>query len=193
MTVVPQPDRTPSSFDRWSERAEGGRIIVLKGRFGRSTVSPAAAHLRNRRRDLDLKLSWREFESVPDWGRRWPTEQHAFAAGLILTPTRDPVVERAVGRCLFDLARLGRPLLWGVVSDRIRWRSRFTLGWNGWPKEWLPYPESTYARLGVADDSGEFCPRFDPILYRADPDFYVCNTRLYWSIEGLFYPVAFDG
>ena len=44
---------------------------------------------------------------------------------------------------------------------------------NGWPPEQiLPYP-AEYARLGVAYDTPEFCPRFDPILYSAEPDFSV--------------------
>ena len=47
--------------------------------------------------DLDLKLSWRLFASLQDWGKRWPAEQDAFAAGLILSAADDPVVERAVG------------------------------------------------------------------------------------------------
>ena len=73
--------------------------------------------------------------ALSDWGKRWPAEQDAFAAGLILSAAGDPVVERAVGRCLADLARLGRPLLWGVVGQRVRWQSRFALTPNGWPPE----------------------------------------------------------
>jgi hypothetical protein len=79
-----------------------------------------------------------------------------------------------------DLAKLGRPLLWGVVGGRVRWRPRFMLTPNGWPpEEILPNPFD-YARLEVAHDSPEFCPRFDPILYAAEPDFSVSGSRLSW-------------
>ena len=75
----------------------------------------------------------------------------------------------------------------------MRWHPRFVVGWNGWPVEWFPRPTATYARLGVAHDSEEFCPQFDPILYSADSDFFVSNSRLYWRDEGPFDPVTCDG
>ena len=112
--------------------------------------------------------------------RRWPAEQDTFAAGLILSAAGDPVVERAVGRCVADLARLGRPLMWGVISDRIRWYPRFNMSPNGWPpEEVLPHP-ATYARLSVAHDIAEFHPRFDPILFSTDLDFVIIDSRLRW-------------
>src|SRR6516162_316523 len=123
---------------------------MMTARFGRSPVRDAAYRFRAQHRDLDLKPSWRLFASLEDWGRRWPAEQNAFAAGLIFSAAYDPVVERAVGRCLADLAGVGRPLLWGAVGQRVRWQPRFALTPNGWPPELiLPYP-GTYARLGVA-------------------------------------------
>jgi hypothetical protein len=177
-------NRWASFFDRRTDLAEGSCALVLKGQFGPSSVTLAASALCNRHRDLDLVRSWREYESVPDWGRRWPTDQHKFAAGLVLTPAREPIIERSVGRCLFDLARLGRPLLWGVVSDRIRWHSRFALDWDGWPGNLFPYPTAAYARLIAWEDSAEFCPQFHPILYSADPDFTLSTTtsrpRVVW-------------
>jgi hypothetical protein len=153
---------------------------MTTARFGRSPVRDVADRLRERCPDLDLKLSWRLFTSLEDWGKRWPAEQDTFAAGLILSAADDPAVERAVGRCLADLARLGRPLLWGAIGQRLRWQPRFTLTPNGWPPERiLPYP-AEYARLGVAYDTPEFSPWFDPILYSAEPDFSVSHSRLQW-------------
>ena len=118
-------ERAPGPLARFATLAGGGPVLMTTARFGRSPVREAAYRLRERRPDLDLKLSWRLFASLEDWGKRWPAEQDAFAAGLILSAAGDPVVERAVGRCLADLARLGRPLLWGVIGQRVRWHPRF--------------------------------------------------------------------
>ena len=131
--------------------------------------------------------------ALSDWGKRWVAEQDAFAAGLILSAAGDPVVERAVGRCLADLARLGRPLLWGVVGQRVRWQPRFALTPNGWPPEQILPSPFEYARLGVAHDTPEFCPRFDPILYSAEPDFSVSDSRLSWWEARHFHWVTRDG
>jgi hypothetical protein len=173
--------KPPGPLERFAALAGSGAVLLMTGRFGRSPAREAAYRLRaRRRRDLDLKLSWRLFTNLEDWGKRWPTEQDAFAAGLILSAAGDPVVERAVGRCLADLCQFGRPLLWGVVSDRIRWQPRFTMRPNGWPHERVLPPPAAYARLGAADDADEFRPWFDPILYTADPDFSVSDSRLHW-------------
>ena len=166
---------------------------MTTARFGRSPVRNAAYRLRARRPDLHLKLSWRLFASLEDWGKRWPAEQDAFAAGLILSAAGDPAVDRAVGRCLADLARLGRPLLWGVIGQRVRWQSRFALTPNGWPPEQILPSPFEYARLGVAHDTPEFCPRFDPILYSAEPDFSVSDSRLSWWEARHFHLVTRDG
>jgi hypothetical protein len=180
-------------FERFTALTGEDPILVMTARFGRSPVRQAAYRLRAKRRDLDLKLSWQVFATLADWGKGWTVEQCTFAAGLILSAAGDPVVERAVGRCLYDLARLGRPLLWGVVSDRIRWHARFTMRPNGWPpEEVLPYPDA-YARLGVTHDIAEFCPQFDPILYAAKPDFLIFGSRLRWLDERHFGPVTRDG
>jgi hypothetical protein len=128
-----------------------------------------------------------------DWGKRWPAEKDTFAAGLILSAAGDPATERAVGRCLADLARLGRPLLWGAIGQRVRWQPRFMLVPNGWPPELiLPHP-ADYARLRVADDRPEFCPQFDPILYSAEPDYSVSDSGLQWWEARHFHWVARDG
>jgi hypothetical protein len=166
---------------------------MMTARFGRSPVREAAYRLRAWRRDLDLKLSWRLFASLQDWGKRWPSEQHSFAAALILSAAGDPAVERAVGRCLADLARLGRPLLWGVISPRVRWRSRFALTPNGWPPERICPNPFEYARLELACDTPEFRPQFDPILYAAEPDFSVSGSRLRWREARHFHCVMRDG
>lgn len=172
--------RTPPWSIRPLRHVGGRRCAHMTARFGRSPVREAAYGLRARRRDLDLKLSWRVFTSLVDWGKRWTAEQDTFAAGLILSAAGDPVVERAVGRCMADLARLGRPLLWGVVGQPVRWQPRFTLTPNGWPPEQiLPHP-AAYARLVVAHDAAEFCPAFDPILFSADRDFYILGSGLRW-------------
>jgi hypothetical protein len=162
---------------------------MMTARFGRSPVRDAAYRFRAQHRNLDLKLSWRIFASLEDWGRRWPAEQGSFAAGLIFSAADDPVAERAVGRCLADLARLGRPLLWGIIAYGVRWRPRFALTPNGWPPELiLPHP-ATYARLSVAPDAAEFHPRFDPILFSADLDFCIFESRLCW-LEPRHFPLA---
>jgi hypothetical protein len=178
---------------RFAALAGGGPVFVTTARFGRSPVRNAAYRLRERRPDLDLKLSWRLFASLEDWGRRWPAEQDAFAAALILSAAGDSAVERAVGRCLADLARPGRPLLWGAVGHRVRWQPRFSLTPNGWqPERILPHP-AEYARLGVAYDTPEFCPRFDPILYSAEPDYSVSGSGLDWWEARHFHWGMLDG
>jgi hypothetical protein len=188
-------ERAPGSLARFTALAGGGPVLMTTARFGRSSVRNAAYRLRERRPDLHLKLSWRLFASLGDWGKRWVAEQDAFAAGLILSAAGDPVVERAVGRCLADLAKLGRPLLWGVVGRRVRWQSRFALTPNGWtPEEILPNPFE-YGRLEVAHDAPEFCPRLDPILYSAEPDLSVSvsSSRLRWWEARHFHWVTRDG
>jgi hypothetical protein len=171
----------------------GGPVLMTTAQFGRSPVREAAYRLRDRRPDLNLKPSWRLFTSLEEWGKRWPAEQGTFAAGLILSAADDLAVERAVGRCLADLARLGRPLLWGVIGQRVRWHPRFMLTPNGWPPERvLPYP-AEYARLEVAYDAPEFSPRFDPILFSAEPDFSIANSRLRWWEPRHFRWVSRDG
>jgi hypothetical protein len=151
---------------RFAALAGGGPVLLMTARFGRSPVRDAAYRLRDRHPDLDLKLSWRLFASLVDWAKRWPTEQGTFAAGLILSAATDPVVERAVGRCLTDLSWLGCPLLWGAISRRVRWQPQFKLTPNGWPPELILPSPAEYARLGVAHDAPEFAPRFDtdPVL-----------------------------
>jgi hypothetical protein len=178
---------------RFAALTGGGPVLVTTARFGRSPVRNAAYRFRDRHPQLDLKLSWRLFANLADWGQRWPAEQHTFAGGLILSAAGDPTVERAVGRCLFDLARLGRPLLWGIVGHRVRWQSRFALTPNGWPPELiLPYP-ATYARLAAAHDTPDFCPRFDLILYSAEPDYSVSGPGLDWWEARHFRWVTRDG
>jgi hypothetical protein len=186
-------ERAPGPLARFAALASGGPVLMTTARFGRSPVRNAAYRLRARRPDLDLKPSWRLFASLGDWGKRWVAEQDAFAAGLILSAAGDPVVERAVGRCLTDLAKLGRPLLWGVVGGRVRWRPRFALTPNGWaPEEILPNPFE-YGRLEVAHDRPEFCPRFDPIMYSAEPDFSVSGSHLCWWEARHFHWATRDG
>ena len=149
--------RPPRPVDRFAALASGRPVLMMTARFGRSPVREAAYRFCASRRDLDLKLSWRAFTSLADWGKRWPPEQGTFAAGLILSAAGDPVVERAVGRCLADLARRGRPLLWGVVGQRVRWQSRFELTTNGWPPERILPNPFEYARLRLVVDMPEFC------------------------------------
>jgi hypothetical protein len=189
MTAVPRN----GPLARFAALAGGGPVLMSTAQFGRSPVRQAAYRLRERLPDLDLKSSWRLFASLADWGKRWPTEQEAFAAGLILSAAGDRAVDRAVGRCLADLARLGRPLLWGVVGYRIRWRPRFQLTPNGWPPEQILPSPFEYARLAVADDTAEFCPRFDPILYSEDPDFSVSDSYLNWWEARHFHWTTRDG
>ena len=186
-------DRAPGALARFATLAGSGPVLMTTARFGRSPVRDAAYRLRARRPDLDLKLSWRLFASLQDWGKRWSVERGAFAAGLILSAAADPVVERAVGRCLVDLARLGRPLLWGVIGPRVRWRSRFMLTPNGWPPELICPCPFEYARLELARDTTEFRPQFDPILYAAEPDFSVSGSRLRWWEARHFQCVTRDG
>ena len=182
-----------SALDRFAALTSGGPVLMMTARFGRSPVRDAGYRICGRYRDLDLKLSWRLFGSLPDWGKRWPTERNAFAAGLILSAAGDPVVERSVGRCLADLAALGRPLLWGVIGRQPLWRPRFMLRPNGWtPAEMLPRP-AEYARLDVARDAAEFRPVFDPILFSTDPDFFIFAARLRWREARHFDPVASRG
>jgi hypothetical protein len=188
-------ERAPGPLARFAALAGCGPVLMTTAQFGRSSVRNAAYRLRERRPDLHLKLSWRLFASLSDWGKRWPAEQDAFTAGLVLSAAGDPVVERAVGRCLADLAKLGRPLLWGVVGRRVRWQSRFALTPNGWtPEEILPNPFE-YGRLEVAHDAPEFCPRLDPILYSAEPDLSVSvsSSRLRWWEARHFHWVTRDG
>jgi hypothetical protein len=186
-------ERAPGALERFAKLAGGGPVLMTTARFGRSAVRNAAYRLRARRPDFHLKPSWRLFASLGDWGKRWVAEQDAFAAGLILSAAGDPVVERAVGRCLADLAKLGRPLLWGVVGHRTRWQPRFALTPNGWaPEEILPDPFE-YARLVVTSDTPEFCPRFDPILYSGEPDFSVSDSYLSWWEARHFHWVTRDG
>jgi hypothetical protein len=185
-------EQPPGPLADFAALAGGGPVLMTTARFGRSPVRNVAYRLRARRPDLDLKLSWHLFASLADWGKRWAVEQEAFAAGLILSAARDPVVERAVGRCLADLARLGRPVLWGVVGQGVRWQSRFALTPNGWPpEEILPSPFE-YARLRVAYDTPEFCPQFDPILYSGEPDFSVSDSYLSWWEARHFHWVTRD-
>jgi hypothetical protein len=186
-------ESAPGPLVRFAALAGGKPVLMTTARFGRSAVRNAAYRLRARRPDLDLKLSWRLFASLSDWGKRWVAEQDAFAAGLILSAAGDPVVERAVGRCFADLGKLGRPLLWGVVGQRVRWRPRFALTPNGWPPEQIQPNPFDYARLGVAHDTPEFRPRFDPILYAAEPDFSVSGSRLSWWEGRHFHWVMRDG
>ena len=186
-------ERAPGPLARFAKLAGSGPVLMTTARFGRSPARNAAYRLRERRPDLDLKLSWRLFASLADWGKRWLAEQDAFAAGLILSAAGDPVVERAVGRCLADLARLGRPLLWGVVGPRVRWQPRFALTPNGWPPEAMLPDPFEYARLKVAYDTVEFRPRFDPILYSVEPDFRVSNSGLSWFEARHFHWVTRDG
>jgi hypothetical protein len=179
---------------RFAALAGGGPVLMTTARFGRSPVRGAAYRLRAWRRDLDFRLSWRVFSSLQDWGSRWAAEQQTFAAGLILSAADDPVVERAVGRCLSDLARLGRPLLWGAIGHRrVRWLAQFELTPNGWPPEEIGPDPFEYARLELAYDTPEFRPRFDPILYSAEPDFYVSESRLQWWEARHFHWGTLDG
>jgi hypothetical protein len=167
-------------LERFAALAGGGPVLLMTARFGRSPVRDAAYRFRAQRVDLDLRPAWRLFANLEDWGKRWPTKLGTFAAGLILSAADDPIVERAVGRCLADLARRGRPLLWGATGQPVRWHPRFVMSPNGWtPDRILPHP-ATYARLAVAHDIADFRPAFDPILFSADPDFFIFDTRLRW-------------
>jgi hypothetical protein len=181
------------AFARFAALARGGPVLMMTARFGRSPVRDAAYRLHERRPDLDLKLSWRLFASLKDWGNRWPAEQDTFAAGLILSAAGDPAVDRAVGRCLADLARLGRPLLWGSIGYRVLWRPQFALNPNGWPPGEISPAPFEYARLAVTHDTPEFCPRFDPILYSPEPDFRIGDSGLWWWEARFFHWMTLDG
>jgi hypothetical protein len=182
-----------TALERFASLAGGGPVLMMTAQFGRSPVRKAAYRLRARRSDLDLNPSWRMFASLADWGKRWTVEQDAFGAGLILSAGDDPVVDRAVGRCLADLARLRRPLLWGAVGQRIRWQPRFKLTPNRWPPEQILPGPFDYARLGAAHDTAEFCPQLDPILYSVEPDFSVSNSGLHWWEARHFHCMMRDG
>jgi len=71
-------ERTPGPLARFATLAAGGPVLMMTARFGRSPVRDAAYRLRERRPDLHLKLSWRLFASLEDWGKRWPAEQGTF-------------------------------------------------------------------------------------------------------------------
>jgi hypothetical protein len=185
--------RHPGPLTRFTALVNGGPVLLMTAQFGRSFVRDAAYRLRDRRSALDLRPSWRLFASLADWGARWPADQSTYAAGLILSAAADPAVDRAVGRCLADLAMLGRPLLWGAVGHRVHWQSRFALTPNGWgPEVILPYP-GDYARLRAADDAPEFCPLFASILYTEEPDFSVFASSLSWWEPRHFHRVMHDG
>lgn len=47
--------------------------------------------------------------------------------------------------------------------------------------------------LGVVHDGAEFRPQFDSILYSADPDFFIFNSRLRWWDARHFDLVISDG
>ena len=119
------------------------------------------------------------FVSLADWGQRWPAEQTDFAAGLILSEPDNPVLERAVARCLFDLARLGRPLLWGIAGTQLSWYPRLKMS-PTWPSNLIGPPLATYARLAVSDNSPKFRPAVDPILFSKKPDYAIDGLRLSW-------------
>jgi hypothetical protein len=74
----------PGILDHLAALTSGGSAFLTTAHFGRSLARQAAYRLRNRRPDLDFTLSWQLFASLVDWANRWPAEQHAFAAGLIL-------------------------------------------------------------------------------------------------------------
>jgi hypothetical protein len=188
-------ERAPGALERFAKLVGDGAVLMTTAQFGRSPVRQAAYRLRARCPDLDFKLSWRVFATLADWGKRWAAEQDTFAAGLILSAAGDPAVDRAAGRCLADLARLGRPLLWGVVGPGVRWRSRFILIPNGWPPEEIGPSPFAYARLGMANDTPEFRPRFDPVLYSAEPDFSVSipGSNLRWWEARHFHWETLDG
>jgi hypothetical protein len=63
-------ERAPGALARFATLAGGGPVLMTTARFGRSPVRNAAYRLRALRPDLDLKLSWRLFASLGDWGKR---------------------------------------------------------------------------------------------------------------------------
>ena len=71
-------ERAPGPLARFATLAGGGPVLMTTARFGRSPVRNAAYRLRERRPDLHLKLSWRLFASLEDWGKRWPAEQDSI-------------------------------------------------------------------------------------------------------------------
>ncbi len=52
---------------------------------------------------------------------------------------------------------------------------------------------AAYARLAVALDADEFRPRFDPILFSPDPDFFVLGSRPRWREARHFHVAARHG
>ena len=64
---------------------------------------------------------------------------------------------------------------------------------GAWPPEQIQPNAFEYARLEVAHDSPEFCPRFDPILYAEEQDFSVSGSRLSWWEGRHFHCVTRDG
>lgn len=70
---------------------------------------------------------------------------------------------------------------------------QFALNPNGSPPEEISPDPFEYARLAVADDTPEFHPRFDPILYSEEPDFSVSDTGLQWWEARHFRWVTLDG
>jgi hypothetical protein len=56
----------------------------------------------------------------------------------------------------------------------------------------LPNP-AQYARLGLAYDTPEFCPRFNPILYSVEPDYSLSGSGLQWWEARHFHWVTRDG
>lgn len=164
-----KPVQRSGVLERFTTLAGDGPVLTMTARFRRPSVRQAADRFSARHTDLNLLPSWRLFTSLRDWGQGWMEVHEAFAAALIFSAAGDPVVERAIARCLSDLTALGRPLLWGVVSDRLRWHPRFKLGPNGWPPETRAPDPETYARISVAHDAAEFRPQFDPILFLPNP------------------------
>ena len=72
-------ERAPGALARFAKLAGGGAVLMTTARFGRSPVRSAAYRLRERRPDLDLKLSWRLFAN--------PHAFQALAAALEALPT----------------------------------------------------------------------------------------------------------
>ncbi len=52
-------ERAPGPLARFAKLARRGPVLMSTAQFGRSPVREAAYRLRERRPDLDLKLSWR--------------------------------------------------------------------------------------------------------------------------------------
>jgi hypothetical protein len=68
-------ERAPGALAHFATLAGGGPVLMSTAQFGRSPVRQAAYRLRDRRPVLDLKVSWRLFASLADWGERWLAEQ----------------------------------------------------------------------------------------------------------------------